>query len=463
MNIPANGRIAIIDDQIEQAFPLINVLSKNQCPFSYFSGEEKFLPQEGNNYNDIRILFLDINLIDNANHENKVLKARLIPVLKRVISEKNFPYILVYWSRHENEHKILVEDIFKNDLPDRKPIAFLSQNKLNYFNLDGTQTDQCEELTAQLFETINNAINENPSYSYLLNWENQAHFSIDKTMEEVFKSCHTYESWTENANFLINKLGESYAGKNSYKTQTPEEKIKSSYQAFNNVYFDTIEYSTNNSVISNPVELTYNLELANTDSIYTINKKLLISDERDVMEYSGTVTEDSNSTSDKAFEELLNNSFNRKVVEDIIVHDPANKEKDKKELDKMINNECSSKRKEIRSTWKKIYFVATPLCDFVQKKYYNSRVVKGILIKAEHLKFIDEKSEAIFISPKFKLDADVYVIVLHFRYFFTANNPEGIKGLIPMFRVRQQLLAEVQSKLARHISRQGVLFLDERN
>ena len=62
MNIPLNGRIAIIDDQFNQALPLINILSQNQTPHTYFSGDVNFLPKEGENLNDIRVLFLDINL-----------------------------------------------------------------------------------------------------------------------------------------------------------------------------------------------------------------------------------------------------------------------------------------------------------------------------------------------------------------------------------------------------------------
>lgn len=50
-------------------------------------------------------------------------------------------------------------------------------------------------------------------------------------------------------------------------------------------------------------------------------------------------------------------------------------------------------------------------------------------------------------------------MILDFRYFTTATlTTENVKGL---FRIRQELLAEIQSKLARHINRQGILFLDE--
>lgn len=460
MNIPKNGRIAIIDDQFEQAFPLINILSKNQCSFSYFTGEEKYLPEEGQNFNDIRVLFLDINLIDNASHEAKVLKGKLISVLKRVISENNYPYVLVYWSRHEDEYKSLIQEIFTVDLPSRKPIAFMSQNKLDYFDLDGKQTEKCEELTENLLKSISDSIDTVPAYGYLINWENQVHFSIDNTLEEIFKSAHSHESWESNANFLLSSLGESYAGNGTYKNQTPEEKLRSAYQAFNNVHIDTIEYLTNNSRIENPKDLIYDENAIDKDLAFMVNKKLLISEENNCLEYSGAVIEDSTEVNNSTYLDLLNNCLNRRKIEDSVRTDPANEKKSLPELTRIIDKLCSQKRKEIRQDYKKICVVVTPLCDFVQKKYFNSRVVYGILIKANHLNCIDDKSEAIFISPKFKVGSNIYILVLNFRYFFTSRTLSESPEMKQIFRIRQQLLSEVQSKLARHISRQGVLFLD---
>jgi hypothetical protein len=465
MNIPLNGRIAIIDDKIDQAMPLINVLAKRRCPYLYFSGEVKYLPDEGDRPNDIRILFLDINLIDDQEHPPKVLKGRLVPVLKRVISKDNYPYVLVFWSRNEAEHGTMIEEIFNTDLKDRKPIAFVrEESKLSYYSADGEPTENYEENVAGLFDNISSNITNFMAYSNMLNWENKVHSSADKTLQEIFKSCHTYESWSDNAGFLISKLGESYSGKNTFKAQNDGMKLKSSYQAFNNVFYDTLEYSINNSSFENLKTLTYNPDLADKETIYSVNRKLLISEEKSTADYSGTVVHDTDPQTDDVFKELQNNCFDRKMIAEEI--GAASAEEDRTEdnntkLKKLIEKECSKKRTEIRKSWKKIYFVTTPLCDFVQRKCYNSRVIKGMLIKAEYLDYIDQRSEAIFVSPKFKFDKDTYVLILHFRYFFTAPVNTEDERRQPLFRVRQQLLSEVQSKLARHISRQGILFIDD--
>ena len=85
------------------------------------------------------------------------------------------------------------------------------------------------------------------------------------------------------------------------------------------------------------------------------------------------------------------------------------------------------------------------------------RIVQGIIVDAEFKPYIDFKSEAIYISPMFEYESRNRIIVLNFRYFVTNHiNDVEVK---PLFRVRTSLLAEIQSKLARHINRQGIMNL----
>ena len=58
---PQNGRVVIIDNDINEAQPLIKTLSKNNIRFSYFSGDIDQFPKD--NLCDIRFLFLDLQLV----------------------------------------------------------------------------------------------------------------------------------------------------------------------------------------------------------------------------------------------------------------------------------------------------------------------------------------------------------------------------------------------------------------
>ncbi len=463
MNLPINGRIAIIDDQFEQAKPLIQILSQKQLPHTYFSGEVKFLPNEGENLNDIRVLFLDINLIDDREHENKVLIAKLVPVINRVISKENYPYIIVYWSRHEHHKNLIEEEIFNDErvLKHKKPIGYLSATKSDFFNFDGTQTGDFNHQIDELFDKINELIQNFPAYSYLLNWENQVHKATDQTLQDVFSSYHKFSSWSDNANFLLDKLGNSYAG-NYFKSSTPEEKIKFAFQAFNSTLLDTVEALTEKAEIETVAILSYDLEKVETNTLFSINKKLLIAEDTIKFNYPGVIIEHTDTTkaSEKPFNEILSKTISSfKIREEIKELDKSISEV---ELKKQFDKKCKEIRDLIRTDWLKIACFVTPLCDFVQKNnHIFDRVVSGIIVSSDKRQHIDDKHEAIFLSPDFEFNGKIYFLILDYRYFHTSQYIQN-ESLKPIFRLKQQLLSEVQSKLARHISRQGVLFLDSR-
>lgn len=433
MNIPLNGRIAIIDDQIKHAIPLMNELSKRQLPFTYFTGEEEFLPDTNNNFNDIRILFLDINLIDDREHGHKELKSKLIPVLRRVISKENYPYVIIYWTRHENHKNLIESDIFLNDLSDRAPIAYMSAVKSDYFNHDGTNTDDFDKNISNLFEKINSLISSSLAYNYLLQWENFVHYSADKTLHDIFSSYHSISDWKNNANYILNKLGSAYLGKN-FKISDSKDKIKSSLMSLNVILNDTLENKVNLGDIISAKELTVVSGTNNIDSIHSINTKLLISNEIEPIYYPGTIIEDLDSKKDKKYKHLLLDSL------------------------KQLSKKKSDKDKEIQQSWKKVWLNVTPYCDMAHNKIANHRLIRGLIVKDEY-KSLFFNNEAIYTTPSFQIDSISYILVLNFKHLFTLDSIKKSKLRKPLFRLRQQMIAEVQSKLSRHINRQGILFI----
>jgi hypothetical protein len=427
MSFPINGRIAIIDDNIDQARPLIEVLSSKQYPFTYYSGEFKFLPNKDEFCNDIRVLFLDINLIDDSVHDDKVLRARLVPVLQRIISPKNFPFVIVYWSRNE-QNKNLIKDIFNEDLKDRKPIGYLEESKLNYFDFKGDKVEGYEESITQLFDKIDLLLNEKPAFSYLLHWENLIHISADNTLEETFSFKKSQNTWEQDANYIFNKLGKSYAGKH-FDSSSLIEKVNSSFQSMNSIFLDTIEFNVNTNNVKNAQ--TLDSEIVKDDIIPELNRKLICSDHIGDLKYSGVVMNELNAT--------IN------IIDELTII-------------KVKPPEMENHNKDIREHLLNVIINVTPLCDFIQKKQKIDRLARGILIESRFRKNLDDKSEALFFSPDFQHNNRAYFLVLDFRYFFT-DDIQSTGNIAPIFRLRQQILSEIQSKLARHISRQGILFL----
>lgn len=455
MSLPLNGRIAIIDNELEQAIPLMRVFAKNHLPYVFYKGDDvSFLPDDNSRFNDIRLLFLDINLLNSRTASDKEVKSSLYSVIKKVISENNFPYSLIYWSRQENEYAELVKELFENELKDRKPINLIPFIKSDFFpNFSDEEVENNIDLIAEIEKVVNSQF----SYSYLLDWENIAHTSTDKTLQEVFSSYHQFKDWVNNANFILEKLGKAYLGKH-YTETTPQDKIKASFISFNSVFKDTLEHSVYTSEIANAQNLTYE-DTKVESKIHSINEKLNISwDVKNISESGNVVI--LKEADETFFGKMLFKIFSKLQLSNYLRQ--SQKEIDEIELNKLANKEFEKIKKEIKKEWIKTAIVVTPICDFVQKenKIYD-RIVKGLLIPSQYKNFIDEKSEAVYVLPiTISYNEKEYVLILDFRYFSTTEL--NAENATPIFRLRQELLAEIQSRLARHISRQGILYLEEK-
>ena len=96
MLFPRCGKVLVIDDQIGEAMPLLNLLGKKGVPAMYYSGSLSELPESP--FNEIRLVFCDLKF--NVAHEAKSVASNVFSILKSLISEENGPYILLVWSAH---------------------------------------------------------------------------------------------------------------------------------------------------------------------------------------------------------------------------------------------------------------------------------------------------------------------------------------------------------------------------
>lgn len=454
--IPRNGRIAIVDDKIEQALPLMMVLSRNNIPFTFYKGNDsEWLPTTPEN--DVRILFLDLNLLGEQIQDEKAIRSSLISVLKRIISPDNYPYILVLWSRQESEYKNIVEDIFNDTLKDCAPISIKTFVKSDFFPNFSEEIDSSKDINKILKELLG-ILNDFPAYSHLLQWENQVHNSADSTINDIFKDYHSHENWNENANCILDMFASSYLEK-QYQSSDANVKAKSSMLFFNDVFHDTLEQSVEKTNIANAKDLRCDIdESRKTEIRAKINSRLLLSKLYDSINQPGCVFSCTNQLHECSIKakELLNDSISVENIQNFLKNKIEGLEK--KEKNNLINEERKRRKDQIKNTMLPCGIVVTPACDYAQKKFKYDRIVLGIIIDEEYKEYIDVKSEAIYISPIFSFSNQNKLLILNYRYFITeALNVE--KETEILFRVRNSVLSEIQSKLARHINRQGIMNL----
>lgn len=448
--IPITGRIAIIDDNINEVKPLMREFSQNNIPYVYIKGDdESFFPEEPDN--DIRILFLDINLLGQSSTDDKNIKSNLISVIRRVISPNNYPYVLIYWSLQEREYDAIIREVFETVLEDRRPISVHRFIKSDFFLIPGGEEQPTDK---NIVEELKRIVQGIPAYNYLMQWENIAHNSTDKLLKEIFPNA-TPDEWENVTNVIINSLGQAYIGQ--YFHDAPiEEKIKASLMALNMIFVDSLDNHLGQCEINNPQELTSNdFDKQRIGELKaTLNHKLLIYTTPNNICEPGVVIQYTKPTNGY-FE-----SFLHKVLSVFsIKHEILCKTPDI--LDGLLKQELGNRvkqiKQEIQQTWIRIGVVVTPSCDFAQKKKICDRVVQGVMIESQFRNYLNQ-GDAFYTSPIIRHDGRNYIVVLNFNYFITTNL-NGESDCTILFKIRRPMLAEIQSKLARHINRQGIMNL----
>lgn len=453
--IPLNGRIAIVDDIIDQAMPLIRVLSKNNIPFVYYRGnlleELPNIPE-----NDIRILFLDLNLFDGRDARPKEIQSALYSVINRVISPNNYPYVIILWSRQEKQYKFLLEELFVNRLKQCAPIAILEWIKSDFFPNYAEMEENCDN-EERILDELKNALSTIPAYAYLLQWENCIHNSADKTIQAVFHDLQFTNDWQNNANCVLSMFAHSYLDKH-YAQVSQIEKVRSSLLFLNDVYYDALEeYIQNEFFETKSIELNHSVGDEEKNIIKSkINTSILFSKNVASITQPGCVFVWKDENVPDISSAILNDSLNTQIIHEKVERE--NVGKCAKELKKIFDGCFKNAKKAIKDSYiRACGIVVTPSCDYAQNKTKFDRVLFGIIIDADRFNELDIKSDALYVTPVFNYESQPRIMVLHFRYFNTEKIDEDI--VAPLFRLRHTILSEIQSKLARHINRQGMMCL----
>lgn len=442
--LPINGRIVIVDNSIKQALPLMKEFGKLRLSYSYYDGSPEDLPQEGSTV-DVRLVFLDINLIDDSVHPIMQLYSMVYAVMNRLIGHNNFPYMLVCWSRNTFEYNQIIEKL-NSDLKDRKPICSIPLQKSDYFTLDGTPEEGFEEKISILFEQISNALNQHTPFCNLLRWENHIHNATNYALENGL-SCISGKDWDEMANWIFTKWGKAYSGKN-FEIISEAEQLRSAYHTLNLFLHETIDEEISSDADN---DLKFIPEYGNRDiKISHFNERLIFTFCQTHPKEPGRIVITSKEYSD--FKDIL--SFCFTPNENLIPETEKNQIKNKSALNKYYSN----LRNKIREDWDIFKLVINAPCDYAQNKVKMSKAIPGIFIKSEYRDWFNNTSDALFISPNFyyRIKNDDYFFVLDFRYLTSEKEDVGNSEV----KLKQVVLAEILSKLSRHINRQGLLTIE---
>ena len=156
MWFPQNPKILVVDDHYEEVEPLLTLFSKQGIPYIYYDGKMDSIPERP--FSSIRYVILDIDLDERTSGLNKKNKAStLAGYLEQLITIKESPYEILFWTRHEDviEHII---SYLKDE--DGAPVIYRNLEKPSKNELT------VEYVKTKIFSDLNS-----DAFEFLLKWE----------------------------------------------------------------------------------------------------------------------------------------------------------------------------------------------------------------------------------------------------------------------------------------------------
>lgn len=129
--MPMDGSVLVVDDQVNDALPLMRLLASNGIACTYYSATEgEALPKTPTQ--KIRVAFFDLQLIPSLSNVASYVSV-IIGLIDKLITTNNGPYVLALWTSRAEQ---IAEDVAKRiqeGLTTKKPLAVIHLSKSDYF------------------------------------------------------------------------------------------------------------------------------------------------------------------------------------------------------------------------------------------------------------------------------------------------------------------------------------------
>src|SRR5260370_14352474 len=126
MNGLGGARVLLLDDEPDEALPVIMAFSNAGVSSVFFDGNESDFPKPGKRLRGVRLAILDMNL--GVTGSDKNIASTLVQTFSRIISPQNGPYGILIWTNHPELKTEVAKYIYEHpDLP--KPVFILMLKK----------------------------------------------------------------------------------------------------------------------------------------------------------------------------------------------------------------------------------------------------------------------------------------------------------------------------------------------
>ena len=452
------ARVIVVDDDQEEAIPILKALSRQGVAAAYFDGQVSGLPAASKKLRGVRLAVLDMDIIGGGSPTKSNLSA-LVNFLKGILSEDNGPYGIIVWTKHAD----VVPDFERYLFAARKfprPVFLVTLDKEDFRAGSGNF-----KLSA-LSPRIKSLLNELTPLAVLLAWEEMSFRAAAEVTNGLSKlavadatDLATWRSqWKGRLDVIMRTLADAEAG----KLLSSNTVLQALYSCMNPLHADRME-----SLVALPAgqwkaasdEILASTGTCDDEAVARINTLLHLSLEgpssfyAGAMYYVGRGKRPEWATSSKEF---LTELMQRVQV--------------KPDADEAARAAAKAKEKEqlaaVMSSCRPLLMEVSASCDHTQLKVRMARFILGLAIPVAErtAKRVNQKPGPgvwklgpVYLASE-HIPANSYDLIFSARFMVTVDVKHA-KKLRPVARLRSQAFVEMQAWLGHHTARPGMLLL----
>jgi len=474
MEYPKNGSVVIIDDKYEEISDLVKTLNKNKVPTLYFDGTLDVLPNDG--FDNLRIVFLDINLENDSatsGNESQII-SKLMSILKKLINKNNGKYIILIWSSMTNNYFELIKNAIEEDK--EKDSSFLNNHPETIIEVNKSDVSNIGLIQEKINTTLDNSF-----LKYYILFENMILESTKEVLNDIdtiattdsnilktlslFSDSVSLEASDKNPNSLLSNAFSNI----SHMLHEKIEKKTGNITRFNNYsqeeicgYAEDLESSPDINDIT-MLNTLYHIEDIQSNTLSSGNVYLYNDYLNKCCTTQGCNTKWAERLHEKIFDKDLK-SFVKLKPTFFTEQYSALEESELRELNKNRISKADFIEEKINEFKAEdiinIFIEVSPTCDVAQNKWKKLKLVFGIMIPIDVM--YDMKGDNFYNCNNLLINYNTknYALILDIQTI-TAINFDVFSDIETIFKFKQELIVDIQHKIASHISRPGFFNMND--
>lgn len=522
MILPKNGSVVIIDNEPNEALPIIQVLARKGIAVTYYKGNDEVSLPESKSQN-VRLVFLDLQLIDTSNEHH--ISKHIANLLDQVISPTNGPFILIVWSKNRSKYEgIVLEEIKKHkhlfptcvigfnkrECLEEKVIPAIDKDIAIEGILDKVKGTLDKEDIPALKEAMHDVLSEEyrtefvakeDAFAIIENyireelknagvfhlfviWENLVKEASASTVQAISDTIETTDLWENNMRDVIKRMARARTGQND----SPDElALKAALGTFSYSFSEELETSIRDFNFPEYVKLDSPFIISGYNSNGEKLDISLYSDDNDKPKVKLSKGEDELKKDLSYFKiDKLSNGLrepDKSAVEELTttyikipnlintkLHVELNPSEELMPGNVYKISVSDDKKQEYLTTYfdkidddlSKYQFIeveVSPICDYAQKKWKKSRLLSGVIYSNELT--AKSKIDHLYpVRPVVIVDDKPYNMIFDFHLFKSLDTEDVKENREIWFRLKRELLLDMIANLSGHVNRPGISYME---